>query len=314
MWHRSQNAQKYLVLDLDSQLGGAEQAQLPFTSFPDVSGGAESSIMALAPSSMPNFLDADINNVSGMVDLFLDLYYRLFNPDKSSTDLLRPGRECGGWRSLLPQWIGQSDILDTAILALATCFIGTQYQNEDLLNKSQDWYLETMRMIQEVLPEPNSSQRKDLLATTLVMASLELFMGNGGGPSHFTHIDGATRLLQAGFQSSSFDETHIYVLNQGVSAPLFMYYMRSVTVYHSFLRPYRPDADIRFHRLRTVLRSGNSTLLNEHEGKNYSSNGVRLLYLYQIFYIPSTPSLPLRAPILRHIHPLFLPYLMKLRH
>lgn len=172
--------------------------------------------MTLAPASHPTLPDPDPNNIHSITELFLDLYYRRFGPDKTSSEPLQPGSECAGWRSLLPRWIGQSTILDNAIKALATCFVGTQYQDEKLIDHARNNYLSALQMVQQVLSEPDSAQRKDLLATTLVMGSIELFMSNGGGASQLTHIDGATRLLHCSFENQDFEELHIHVLNQGL--------------------------------------------------------------------------------------------------
>jgi hypothetical protein len=217
-WNRSQNAQKYLVLDLASQHNTSQQPQyapLPAASFPSVSSQYSTSMPASVPI-FPRVPVVDVNNLPGMVDCFLDLYYRRFGHDKTSTDLLQPGTECGGWRSLLPQWVGQSPILDIAIGALAASFIGAQYQDSNLINQARDMYLNALQRVQKVLPEHNSAERSDLLATTLVMSSIELFMSNGGSASQLTHIEGATRLLGCAFETSNFEELHLYILNQGL--------------------------------------------------------------------------------------------------
>jgi hypothetical protein len=77
-------------------------------------------------------------------------------------------------------------------------------------------YLDALQMVQQVLLEPDSAQRTDLLATTLVMSSTEVFMSNGGGASQITHIEGATRLLHSVFDNQTFEDFHVYVLNQGL--------------------------------------------------------------------------------------------------
>lgn len=158
----------------------------------------------------------DANNIHDMTAMFLDLYYRRFGPNKTSSEPLQPGSECGGWRLLIPSWIGQSTILDTAIKALAACFVGTQYQSKSLIDQAWNMYLSALQMVQQVLSEPGSAQRNDLLATTLVMSSIELFMSNGGGASQLTHIEGATRLLSCMTETQDFEPLHIYVLNQGL--------------------------------------------------------------------------------------------------
>lgn len=217
-WNRSQNAQKYLVLDLASQHATSQQPQyapLPAASFPSASDQYSTSMPTHVPI-FPRVPVADVNNLPSMVDCFLDLYYRRFGPEKTSTDLLRPGSECGGWRSLLPQWVGQSPILDIAIGALAASFVGAQYQDSNLINQARDMYLNALQMVQKVLPELNSAERSDILATTLVMSSIELFMSNGGSASQLTHIEGATKLLGCAFETSTFEELHLYILNQGL--------------------------------------------------------------------------------------------------
>ncbi|PSN70601.1 hypothetical protein BS50DRAFT_264546 [Corynespora cassiicola Philippines] len=203
LWNRTQNAQKYLVLDLVSQ-----------PQFPTISQSPSASVPT--QTQWPNFPNPDPKNVHAMVDVFLDLYYRRFGPEKTSTDLLTPGNESGGWRYLLPYWLGQSPILDTAIGALAASFIGSQYQDERLIDHARNMYLHALQMVQKALPEPNSTQRKDLLATTLVMSSTELFMFNEGGTGQVAHIEGATKLLNASLKTLQFEELHVYILNQGL--------------------------------------------------------------------------------------------------
>jgi hypothetical protein len=169
---------------------------------------------ALAPPSLSVYTTpgADPNDLPRIVELFLDLYYKRH---QASTNLLVPGNEHPGWRSLLPRWIGQSPILDSAIGALATSFVGMQYRDENLVNKGRDMYLKSLQMVQQALPNPNST-RWDLLATTLVMSSTELFLGNGGGPSQLTHIEGATRLLYSSIGKVESEELYAYILNQGL--------------------------------------------------------------------------------------------------
>ncbi|KAF2732158.1 hypothetical protein EJ04DRAFT_554273 [Polyplosphaeria fusca] len=212
-WSRSQHAQKYLVVDLASQPSRAEQPHVPFT---DVSTISRPSSVAPNPWTLPTFPNPDPTNIHGISSLFLDLYYRRFTPNTLSSNSLQPGMECGGWRSLLTHWIGESTILDTAIGAMSACFIGTQYQDDNLMDQGNNMYLNALQMVQQALPESNSAKRRDLLATTLVMSSIEIFMSNGGGGSQLTHIDGATRLLRLVFDHQNFEELHIYILNQGL--------------------------------------------------------------------------------------------------
>jgi hypothetical protein len=205
VWNRSQHAQKYLVLDI------ASQPTAP--SYPSIEALTES-MTALAPPSLSVYTTpgADPNNLPQIVELFLDLYYKRH---ETSTDLLTPGNEHPGWRALLPRWIGQSPILDSAIGALAASFIGMKRQDVDLVNKGRDMYLKALQMVQQALLELDST-RWDLLATTLVMSSTELFLGNGGGPSQLTHIEGATRLLHNSIGQIGSEELHAYILNQGL--------------------------------------------------------------------------------------------------
>lgn len=155
-------------------------------------------------------------NLYRLVELFLDIYLRRCGPGKTPMDPLTAGSECGGWRLLLPLWVGQSSILDTAIEAMAASFIGTQYQDVDLSNHGGKKYLSALQMVQKALPDLDASERKHLLATTLVMSSTELFMSNGGGPSQLTHVEGATRLMNISLSSVDIEELHVYVLNQGL--------------------------------------------------------------------------------------------------
>ncbi|KAL1608547.1 hypothetical protein SLS60_003489 [Paraconiothyrium brasiliense] len=155
-------------------------------------------------------------NIHQLVEVFLDIYLRRYGPGKTPVDPLTAGNECGGWRLLLPSWLGQSVILDTAIGGMAASFIGSQYQDVGLSNHGGTMYLNSLQMVQKALPELGTSERKHLLATTLVMSSTELFMSNGGGSSQLTHIEGATRLLNLSMDSMDLEELHVYILNQGL--------------------------------------------------------------------------------------------------
>lgn len=217
-WNRGQSAQKHLVLDLASQPATSPPhtldmlaASLPSTS---QTSGAASLGSLDAPKAMLAL--ADPANLHRLVELFLDIYLRRYGPGKTPVDPLTPGNECGGWRLLLPSWLGQSAILDTAIGGMAASFIGSQYQDVALSNHGGSMYLNALQMVQQALPDLGASERRHLLATTLVMSSTELFMSNGGGPSQLTHIEGATRLLNLSLDSMDFEEIHVYVLNQGL--------------------------------------------------------------------------------------------------
>jgi hypothetical protein len=88
-----------------------------------------------------------------------------------------------------------------------------------MLNTGRDTYLSALQMMQMILSEPDSAQRRDLLATTLAMSSTELFLSNGGGASQVTHIEGANRLLHCMIDDAhlqNFEELHVYVMNQGL--------------------------------------------------------------------------------------------------
>jgi hypothetical protein len=224
VWNRSQHAQKYLVLDMASQ--PAETSQYSNTSthsyspaspatlaYPSIQA-LTASMTALMPQSLPVYSTTLANpyDLPQMVTLFLDLYYKRHEMAK---DPLTPGNEHPGWRALLPRWLGHSPVLDSAIGALAASFVGMKYQDESLVNKGRDMYLKALQMVQQALPEP-SSTRWDLLATTLVMSSTELFLGNGGGPSQLTHIEGATRLLHNSIGQVGSEELYTYILNQGL--------------------------------------------------------------------------------------------------
>ncbi|KAF1976521.1 hypothetical protein BU23DRAFT_28759 [Bimuria novae-zelandiae CBS 107.79] len=155
-------------------------------------------------------------NIHRLVDLFLDIYLRRYGPSKTPRDPLTAGNECGGWRGLLPSWLGQSVILDTAIEGMTASFIGTQYQDVRLSNHGGKMYLNALQMAQKALPKLDASERKYLLATTLVMSSTELFLSNGAGSSQLTHIEGSTRLLNLSHDNLDLEELHVYILNQGL--------------------------------------------------------------------------------------------------
>ncbi|KAJ4289158.1 hypothetical protein N0V90_011500 [Kalmusia sp. IMI 367209] len=186
------------------------------TSLPSSSRGTATMSLGSGDASKAMLALTEPGNIHRLLELFLDLYYRRYGPGKTSTDPLSIGNECGGWRLLLPSWVGQSAILDTAIGALAASFIGTQYQDANLLNQAGGIYLNALQMVQKALPELDATERKYLLATTLVMSSTELFMSNGGGTSQLTHIEGATRLLNLSMENMAPEELHVYILNQGL--------------------------------------------------------------------------------------------------
>ncbi|KAF2004606.1 hypothetical protein P154DRAFT_35053 [Amniculicola lignicola CBS 123094] len=216
LWSRSQNSQKYLVLDLASQPDNSQQSQglqLPPGSWSGIS--TPSRAMTASPS-LPALADIDPTNIRDMTELFLDVYYRRFGPGKTMADPLQPGAEIGGWRNLLPLWIGQSGVLDAAIGALAACFVGSQYRNEQLVNRARNMYLDALQKLQKILPEPEAAHRPDLLATTLVMSSTELFLSNYGGSSQRAHIDGATRLLECMSEDLDSEGLHSHVLALGL--------------------------------------------------------------------------------------------------
>ncbi|KAF2010347.1 hypothetical protein BU24DRAFT_56736 [Aaosphaeria arxii CBS 175.79] len=264
VWSRSQNAQKYLVLDWASQSDDQDE---------EASGAAMAS---------PPPLDANSGSIHGMTELFLELYYRRVGPDKASTEPLRPGSECGGWRSLLPQLIGQSPILDTAIRALASCFIATQYHDQNLLYQSRNLYLSALQQVQQVLPEQNSATRRDVLATTLVMSSIEIFMGNGGAASQLTHIEGAARLLYFAFTQQTFEELHLYILSQGFFVALatrsrFAFgrpeYRSQVRQLFSIPRTYTNDHYFRWTEMMLPLPS----ILYSADGVSSATPGASIL-------------------------------------
>ena len=193
----------------------------------------------------------DPSNTPVIVDTFLDLYYRRFGPENASAEPLTAGNEVGGWRILLPRWIGQSVILDQAIGALAAAFVGAQYQDVSLIDEARNMYLRALQMVQKVLPLPESTTRKDLLATTLVMSSTELFLSNGGSSSQIAHIEGGTRLVDNAFQTMDFEELHIYILNQGLFSAI------STRQRYTFSAPsYRPL----LRKLYTVPRTSHNDL------------------------------------------------------
>jgi hypothetical protein len=267
VWNRSQHAQKYLVLDLASQrFPMTSDTSLPTPvstpatlSYPSIEALTES-MTALVPPSLSAYAvpGADPNDLPGIVELFLDLYYKRHG---TCTSLLMPGNEHGGWRALLPHWLNQSPILDSAIRALATSFVGMQHQDGNLVDLGRNFYLKTLQMVQQAIPEPGSTCG-DLLATTLVMASTELFLGNGGGASQLTHIEGATHLLHSTISNCSgrFEELHAYILNQGLHQALSTRrpYVFSLAEYRSlahqiYSAPRTSSNDLYFQWCETIL-------------------------------------------------------------
>ncbi|KAF2450295.1 hypothetical protein P171DRAFT_438966 [Karstenula rhodostoma CBS 690.94] len=217
-WNRGQSAQKHLLLDLASQPATSPPQTLDMlaTYFPWTSQTSDTMPLGSVDASKAMLALADPAHIHRLVELFLDIYLRRYGPGKTPVDPLTAGNECGGWRLLLPSWLGQSVILDTAIGGMAASFIGSQTQDVSLSNQGGNMYLNALQMVQKALPELGASEKKHLLATTLVMSSTELFMSNGGGSSQLTHIEGATRMLHLSLDNMDLEELHVYILNQGM--------------------------------------------------------------------------------------------------
>ncbi|KAH7128794.1 hypothetical protein B0J11DRAFT_567341 [Dendryphion nanum] len=224
VWNRAANAQKYLVVDWESQAGAGQQALSWEVSGAEATRSMTSAPLPPPPSALPtsiaSYSSPDTSNINELVDHFLKLYYRRFNPDNTTDEPLQPGSEFGGWRSLIPQWIGRSPVLDTAIKALAACFIGAQDQNESLHNAAGTLYESALQQCQYVLNQPDSPERKHLLATALVLSSFEQMMSRANGDGQVTHIRGATHLLYYASPAPTFEEFHMHILTQGLSQAL----------------------------------------------------------------------------------------------
>jgi hypothetical protein len=223
--NRTQSAQKFLVLDMASEASNSNPLSSSFTSttlpaslsyhLPQSFSAAAFSPTSPTLQTFPA-LERETTNVPDLIKTFLHLYYKRVVSEETSTEKLTAGNECGGWRLLLPLWLGQSTILDTAIGALAASFIGVRREDEELIDQGRNMYLKALQMVQQVLPDPYSANRKHLLATTLVMGSTELFLSNGGSTSQLAHIEGGTHLLENVSQTMNFEELHVYILNQGL--------------------------------------------------------------------------------------------------
>ncbi|CAI6334143.1 unnamed protein product [Periconia digitata] len=226
IWSRSANAQKYLVLDLKSQSHDPENPGASISrpssslSFHSHSGLSMATLEPALPDVSSSEKDpADIRSI---VDTFLKLYYRRYGQAEASIELLTSGQEIGGWRRLLPYWIGRSPTLDMAIRSLAASFVGAQYEDLNLIDQGRDLYLQALQMVQRALSEPDSASRKDVLVTTLAMSSIELFLSNGATSSQSAHIEGANRLLESVIQTEEIEEIHLHALNQGLFQAISM--------------------------------------------------------------------------------------------
>ncbi|KAF2744405.1 hypothetical protein M011DRAFT_172541 [Sporormia fimetaria CBS 119925] len=199
MWTRSSNASKNLVIDLASQPSSSKASKVP-----------------PRPESVP-FMVQDPGQIQQLTALFVDLYYRQFDAKKASPEPMRPGAECAGWRRRVSTWTGKYTVLDTAIRALCASFTGAQYQDVGVIDQARSLYSQALQLLHFHLSQPGSSKCKDLLRTSLILGSVELFLSSGGGPNQLIHVQGATRMLHCMIEDTAvqtFEEVHVSVYNQ----------------------------------------------------------------------------------------------------
>ena len=99
------------------------------------------------------------------------------------------------WAGQIPSWVGCSKVLDTAIAALTTAFIGCRRRDMQLIHSSTASYTTALRLLRDAVARPDANDRDDLIATALVMAMIELFIPAEGGAGWQSHAEGCRMLL-----------------------------------------------------------------------------------------------------------------------
>ena len=150
--------------------------------------------MVASPIRQPLNLAPD--NIYGMAQLFTDLFVGdprgpKRTPRQNMTNIKLPG----SWRGQIPSWVGCSKVLDTAIAALATAFIGCRRRDKQLIHSSTASYTTALRLLRDAVARPDANGRDDLIATALVMTMIELYIPAEGGAGWKSHVEGCYMLL-----------------------------------------------------------------------------------------------------------------------
>jgi hypothetical protein len=162
-------------------------------------------------------------------------------PRQNMTDIKLPG----SWVGQISSWVGCSKVLDTAIAALATAFIGCRRRDTQLIHSSTASYTTALRLLRDAVARPDANDRDDLIATALVMTMIEVFMPAEGGAGWQSHIEGCCMLLNTRGQKTGttpFTNDLILIARyQGVRIYFLFRYMKwSVLTMSSFMEPSVP--------------------------------------------------------------------------
>lgn len=141
--------------------------------------------------------------VLGFSQTFVRLFY-------SSTR--RPNGACsettslylaGTFASDIPSWTGHSKLLDTAILALATAYIGNR-EDDALLSKACiPIYSRALGFFGKAIAKTKTKDIDGMMAASLVMGLVELFIRAESSTGYQPHVDGGSQLLRARLPASN---------------------------------------------------------------------------------------------------------------
>lgn len=193
-WNRVTSAQQYQFASL--RLNSIDREEPPKSPFPTWPCSSENVSCTLVASPIRQPLNLAPDNIYGMAQLFTDLFVgdprrpkRM--PRLNMTDIKLPG----SWVDQISSWVGCSKVLDTAIAALATAFIGCRRRDTQLIHSGTASYTTALRLLRDAVARPDANDRDDLIATALVMTMIEIFMPAEGGAGWQSHVEGCCMLL-----------------------------------------------------------------------------------------------------------------------
>jgi len=178
------------------RLNSTDREEPPKSPSPTWSCSSENVSRALVTSLIRQPLGLASDNIYGMAQLFTDLFVGdsrgpKRTPRQNMTNIKLPQ----SWVGQIPSWVGCSKVLDTAIAALATAFIGCRRRDTQLIHSSTASYATALRLLRDAVARPDANDRDDLIATALIMATIELFMPAEAGAGWQSHFEGCCMLL-----------------------------------------------------------------------------------------------------------------------
>ena len=193
-WNRVASAQQYQFVSL--RLNSINREEPPKSPSPIWSCSSENVSCALVASPIRQPLNLAPDNIYGMAQLFTDLFVGdphgpKRTPRQNMTNIKLPE----SWAGQIPSWVGCSKVLDTAIAALTTAFIGCRRRDTQLIHSSTASYTTALRLLRDAVARPDANDRDDLIATALVMSMIELFIPAEGGAGWQLHAEGCRMLL-----------------------------------------------------------------------------------------------------------------------